>query len=334
MDIDCRPILLPSKSRVAGSRFIGEFKFENGGKVPVYDVFSTSALNQLIGHAKFKNATYGNVYYRGVNGLFNNVMPSIMRKRKYGDAHDLNQIINRICDDDYFKESLKLKGFIYSKKVEDIKRNKGIKKYNRYRVEALLQHYAGKTRFIDVVDNHWVAMWMGLQTFHAHGKGNQFCDCRKRELNIIEIYDLLKSCDSLSSLPDSKNDFYEYIILIAMPYSSNDIVDGVMESSEFVEVDLRKALPSIYLRPHAQHALVVRRRDNNNTENTASYYDMASQVIGILRISIDRASIWLGDGALLTSDNLFPSPSVDQGYNNLLMHDELFTHPFEIVRYY
>ena len=109
---------------------------------------------------------------------------------------------------------------------------------------------------------------------------------------------------------------------------------GIIETANFVEVDLRKALPSIYLRPHAQHALVVRRRDKGNIEQKAGYYDMASQVTAILRVRIDRVSNWLGEGTLLTQGNLFPSPSIDQGYNNLLMNSEIFKDPFDIKKYF
>ena len=132
----------------------------------------------------------------------------------------------------------------------------------------------------------------------------------------------------------SNIDIYEYIMLMAMPYASKKIECGIIETDELVEVDLRKSLPSFYLRPHAQHALVIRRREKQNINQTASYYDMASQVIAILRVRIDYAARWLGEGALLSQANLFPSPSVDQGYNNLLMHDEVFAYPFEILRYY
>ena len=66
----------------------------------------------------------------------------------------------------------------------------------------------------------------------------------------------------------------------------------------------------------------------------ANYYDMSSQVIGILSVRIDKAAEWLGQGSLLTEQNLFPSPSIDQGYNTLLMHSDIFTHPFEIRKYF
>ncbi len=64
------PTLLTSKSTAYGSRFIEKFKFKNGHEVSLYEVDEMAAFNQLIGHAKFLNAQYGNVYYRGVNGHF------------------------------------------------------------------------------------------------------------------------------------------------------------------------------------------------------------------------------------------------------------------------
>ena len=295
-----------------------------------------AAFNQLIGHAKFTNAGYGNVYYRGVNGLFDNVLPSIMRKRRFGDARDLNKHLSTICNDVYFHESLKLRDVPTGYSNETYYLRNEINRKNKYCVEGLLQHYAGNTRFVDVVDNHWVALWMGLHTFVMTGKGLRYCSCEKRKLSVGDIYQSIGEsvCPVVSSRP-SNDGIYEYILLLAMPYAESNPRCGIIETDEFVEVDLRKALPSIYLRPHAQHALVIRRRDLSvNGKPPASYYDMASQVIAILRIRIDRASMWLGEGNLLTASNLFPSPSIDQGYNNLLLHTDLFRFPFEIVKYF
>ncbi len=328
------PNVLTNKSTVSGSSFIHDFKFNNGHTVPLYEVTTTAAFNQLIGHAKVDNAHYGNVYYRGVNGLFDNVMPSIMRKRTSGTADDLNKILKAINENTYFVESLKLRKTIVPKIYADYYRNKEITRFNRYCIEAVLQHYAGYTRFIDVVDNHWVALWMGLQKFITHGRGHKYCVCQKRELSIGTLYEMLKKSECPVLGLKNNIDIYEYIMLMAMPYASKKIECGIIETDELVEVDLRKSLPSFYLRPHAQHALVIRRREKQNINQTASYYDMASQVIAILRVRIDYAARWLGEGTLLSQANLFPSPSVDQGYNNLLMHDEVFTYPFEILRYY
>ena len=45
---------------------------------------------------------------------------------------------------------------------------------------------------------------------------------------------------------------------------------------------------------------------------------------GIIRIRIDRAKRWIGDGELLTQDNLIPPPGYDPGYDLLLNKSELF----------
>lgn len=323
-----KPIILTYNSRVDGAKYIGKHKFKSGHQVPLYELNTTGALNQIIGHGKFNNSEYGKVYYRGISNLYDNVLPSLMRNRARGIPYDLTQTLKSICDDPYLKESLKLRDLIVSHSIENKKINKRILRFNKYCAEALLQHYAGSTRFLDIVDNHWIAIWMGLHTFHMHGKRNIFCEAVRRTIDIHNLYDAVKNGDS------SLLSKYVYLLLIAIPHSTTPPEYGIIESDKFVVVDLRQSLPSIYLRPHAQHALVVRKIDKHNINQTSSYYDLSEQVIGVLRIRVDIASDWLGVGLLASQQNLFPSPSIDQGYNNLLMHPEIFKHPFEIVKYF
>lgn len=100
--------ILTERSRVEGCSFIKHYKFDIGHTVPIYDVSTMNALNQIIGHVKFQNANYGNVFYRGVGGLYKNVLPALMRERAKGIPNDLCQTLNSIINDSYFKESLKL----------------------------------------------------------------------------------------------------------------------------------------------------------------------------------------------------------------------------------
>lgn len=326
-----KPKILTDRSRVEGCVFVKQHKYHNGHTVPIYDILSTNALNQLIGHVKFDNSSYGNVYYRGVSGLYDNVLPSLMRNRVRGIPNDLCQILNSVCENPYLKQSLKLKDTIRPKCPQDHYSNIQTNRYNKYRAEALWQHYAGSTRFLDVVDNHWVALWMGLHTFTPHGEGKKFYQIEKRSssLSALDMYERLVE----KNKPATELNIYTYILLLAMP-NSNVNQSGICETEDFVQVDLRKALPSIFLRPHAQHALVIRKRDKGNIEQKAEYYDMASQVTAILRIRVDRVAEWLGDGTLLTKENLFPSPSIDQGYNNLLTYSDTFKPPFDIKKYF
>lgn len=53
-------------------------------------------------------------------------------------------------------------------------------------------------------------------------------------------------------------------------------------------------------------------------------YDMAPAVIGIIKIRIDKVHEWMGNGELLTQNNLFPPPAYDYGFDLLLSRDDLF----------
>lgn len=329
--MQCQPTIINKKMNFEGCFFEEQFQFSCGHIVPVYKINTTNAFNQIIGFAKFINSDYGNVCYRGINNLYDNVLPSLMRKRANGMPSDLSNICNKISNDERLRNSLKLRNTIkYPQKPEQFRLNKNIDRFNKYTVEALLQHYVGWTRFLDVVDNHWIALWMGLHCFSMHGKSGRYCSCVKRKLLIGDILEQRAMDGSAFSVED----IYIYVLLIAMPHATFTPENGITQTEDFVEVDLRKALPSIYLRPHAQHALVVRRRDKHNINQTADYYDMALQVVGILKIRVDIADEWLGNGELMTTNNIFPSPSVDQGYNTLLMRTDIFSNPFEIIKYF
>lgn len=323
------PVIITKNSRVDGCRFDQLHKFKNGLEVPVYEIMTTSAFNQLIGHVKFANSAYGDVLYRGISDLYNNCMPAHLRDKVSGTPKGLIKMLDTINKNNFFSQSLKLRPDIKPRKKEDYMTNQIIRRYNCYCIEGLLQHYSGSTRFLDVVDNHWVALWMGLHKFQSIGKRKLFYEVQQRTIKVEDI--LQTFCQDPTSLKDLNP--YVYILLLAFPYSNKGEENGITESDEFVIVDLRKALPSIYLRPHAQHALVVRRKDPE-TAQKAEYYDLASQVVAILKVRIDRVSEWLGFGTLLTKDNLFPSPAIDQGYHTLLMHPEIFNYPFEIKKYF
>lgn len=102
------PVIITSKSNFNGVVLVQMFRFRNGLEVPMYEVSTISGFNQLIGYSKFVNRDYGEVYYRGVNKVFDNVLPSLMRARTSGDARDLKQVINKLYDNNKFRETLKL----------------------------------------------------------------------------------------------------------------------------------------------------------------------------------------------------------------------------------
>ena len=53
--------------------------------------------------------------------------------------------------------------------------------------EAMLQHYGYSTHFIDLVDNHWIALWFGLNKFRTIKNLSEYCLYEKRVVNPIEL---------------------------------------------------------------------------------------------------------------------------------------------------
>ncbi len=295
------PKKLSTSLSINGANYIGDYIFLCGNEVPVYEIQTVHALNQIIGYAKFNNQNYGKVYYRGECKLHKSLQPSLYRNVKKTEKANakISNLINKIIADEHMKNNLKLgqnNAFV-----------------DRIKVEGMLQHYGIPTRFIDIVDNHWIALWMGLNNTIKPKQFNEYRHYEPRNIPLVEI----ASGESLSD-----DSLFQYILLMAVPYEEYQNLDGVQISADYIEVDLRQALPSTFLRPHAQHGLVVRRKvhDQNGVEG----YDLAPTIIGVLKIRIDIAKQWLGEGALLTQENLFPPPAYDYGYDILLFRKDLF----------
>ena len=292
-----------------GCQYSGSHIFSCGQTVPIYEVSNVHALNQLIGYAKFINQSYGDVYYRGECKLHDTLLPGLLRGRTSTSCSArLNKKIKEIINDDYLKKQLKLDS-------EDEASSSLI-------VEGLLQHYGIKTRFLDVVDNHWVALWMGLFRNTTIKQMVTYNHYAEREIPLVDFANGKKVSDE---------EMYQYILLLAIPGKSKRSNNGIYTSNDFYEIDLRQALPSTFLRPHAQHGWVIRKR--SHTAARPADYDMATSVVGIIKIRIDRAKQWIGSGELLSQDNLFPPPAYDNGYDILLQRSDLFEGEFSITKY-
>ena len=191
-------------------------------------------------------------------------------------------------------------------------------------MEALLQHYGYSTHFLDVVDNHWVALWFGLnryQEIHHSKKNCQYCFYEKRTIVPVELANGTMSLDQ---------DVYQYLILVAVDNNAAPVEKGIIIGNDIITIDLRSSLPSYFLRPHTQHGLVIRR----NRHEPQADYDLSRNVVAIARLRIDRVSGWLGDGVLLSNDNLFPSPAYDYGYEILLNRKDLFENYYHRIANY
>ncbi len=288
---------------------VGEHRFLNGHEVAMFEVSDYRALNQLIGYAKFINKDYGDVYYRGEVSLHDTLLPSISRKTGVNKNEQiLNTVIANALNDPKFSNSAKLSGF------------KG--KHNPHLVaEAMLQHYGYSTHFIDVVDNHWIALWFGLNKFCKAVRLHEYCMYEKRVVNPIEL---------INAGAKAKDDIYQYMVLVAVDNNAAPVERGIYIGNDVITIDLRSSLPSLFLRPHAQHGLVIRR----NVQDADASFDLASNVIAIIRLRIDRVAEWIGEGSLLSTHNLFPSPAYDYGYELLLHRQDLFETDLQKITQY
>lgn len=305
--------ITPQTLRIADTKFVDTYQFKNGHVAPIFDVESMHGLNQIIGHSKFNNRNYGRVYYRGQCELYDQLLPSLFRKCKRTAVFaDLNKIIKSIYTD--------------KKLANDLHVDASKKDISSIKVEGILQHYGLPTRYIDLVDNHWIALWMGNNRFEEKHIKNKYCHFVQREVLFEDV------AGGIYSLPMDNKYLYQYILLLALQYPKSN-VEGVSLSDNHIIVDLRQALPSVFLRPHAQHGLVA--RNKVPTEMSVNDYDMSPSVVCILRLRIDKVSSWLGNGLMLTQNNLFPPAGNDCGYDLLLSRNDIFTQPkFQIARYF
>ena len=128
-------------------------------------------------------------------------------------------------------------------------------------------------------------------------------DHRKWESACAEINQYNDSIDSIE-----KTDHLFLFLYVADTNVSS--YHGVYMGERTYTIDLRKALPSNFLRPCSQHGWVVRGKDTD--------YDFNANISCVIRMSVDLAKEMLGSGILLSQDNFFPDETIDQGYNILL----------------
>ncbi len=165
----------------------------------------------------------------------------------------------------------------------------------RAAVEPLLQHHGLRTRWIDLVDNVWIALWFACHRFVVEGEAGRFAHHLKRSIA-------------------QEDDAYAYVSVVSTGPIDRIGAPGCWEGEHARLIDLRLAAPSIYLRPHAQHGLLVSTTDWSSPEAL----DLAPLHQASLKIRLGDALDWLGDGTMLRPFVLFPPASEDHGYRRLL----------------
>jgi len=177
--------------------------------------------------------------------------------------------------------------------------------------EPLLQHYGYATRWIDLVDNAWIALWFGL---------NECVEYRGKSASGPSVHWIYRKRRPAASLPPvgeaGPESDYAYILLFqpGEDAAPDESLPGLAVGKNWTVADLRRGTPSLYVRPHAQHGLLARRTAYCDVAST----DLSDGVVGRVRVHLVLADEWLGAGNLLSVHHLFPPPHFDGGYWRLL----------------
>lgn len=252
---------------------------EDSSGIGVLHADEPHALVMAAGYLKFNLAKKDSegIYFRGQRKLYGSLVPSLYRGLKAQKAQEKKHtaLASLLTQ---FRNS----GKIFST-------------FGDYAHEPLLQHYGIATSWIDLVDNVWVALWFACHSAMAVGKTGEFVHFEKR-------------------IPSSDQQF-AYILLVAADIEHRArLKPGYYHGDNTELVDLRMAAPSIFLRPHAQHGLLFRKKGDEG----GRLLDYASQIRGVIRVDLAKAIDWLGSGKMVNTHSLFPPPFYDNGYQILL----------------
>lgn len=237
------------------------------------------ALLMAAGYLKFKLAKTRSegLYFRGQKKLYGSLIPTLYRDVKTQKVQDKRHASLTVLIEDFRKS-----GNIFGS-------------FGDYSHEPLLQHYGISTSWIDLVDNIWVALWFACNRAMTTGKQNEFLHFEKR-------------------IP-SDSEKNAYILLVAADIDTRSRnKPGYFFGDNTELVDLRMAAPSVFLRPHAQHGLLFRKKGLEGGRPL----DYADQIRGVIRVELQKAITWLGDGKMVNTHSLFPPPFYDNGYQILL----------------
>ena len=109
-------------------------------------------------------------------------------------------------------------------------------------------------------------------------------------------------------------DFAFILLLESAFFEPIDGLPGHHRDSRSETIDLRISAPSHFVRPHAQHGILVRGLSQRGLPAT----DLLPLLVGIIRVDLTAALDWLGTATTLTVHSLFPPAFYDYGYRELL----------------
>lgn len=270
----------------------------------ILSVADPNALTQVVGWLKFTSED-GLALYRGQSGLYAEMAATGFRDLTekghsrfsermrlyidslYGSGCECRSEVRKFSQGHLCGEQLKSESGAHHAIVSGA---------YRATIEPLLQHYGLKTRWLDVVDNIWVALWFAC---HSQITNGRYAHHRRR------------------SVGQEGADAKAYIYVFETGRIESTKIPGYQIGNNTRVVDLRYSVPSIYLRPHAQHGVLIAPM-RLEADPKASLGSLKSQVAGVIEINLADALDWLGTGGMTSGHVLFPPATRDEGYRRLL----------------
>ena len=286
------------KVSVSGATVV-EATATDGSVRKVLQVADPNALTQIVGHAKYRSGS--TVVLRGHARLHPSLVPSLFRgtasanerqHRMEALAGYVHTLYGGLCPCQAAGGAPSCVPNWPCQGRSGAEKTGLLKGTHMVAIEPLLQHYGVKTRWIDVVDNVWVALWFGCHELQTKGRYGHHA---RRN-------------------PETAASPWPHVTLIDVGQQAATAVPGVQRNKSARLIDLRLAAPSLYVRPHAQHALLAASGDwSPGNDPDLSGFEMAT-----VQIPLREALAWLGNGVSLTPYVLFPPADRDEGFRRFL----------------
>ena len=263
----------------------GEHVIDKASGLEVFHAETAHSLIQAAGYLKHTRAISHRkgVFFRGQTKLYPTISPTFLRGTRDGPG---NVRLRKVLD-------------VFLNKIRTDK--KALRAVSDYTQEALLQHYGIKTTWIDVVDNIWVALWFACHHAKSVVRGQE---------EYLHFEKRIPHQNSKAAEPD-----YAYILLVESAYFEPVVGQpGHYKDNRSETIDLRIAAPSQFVRPHAQHGVLVRQLSKAGLPVS----NFKSLHAGTIRVNLSSALDWMGSGATLTCHAIFPPAYYDHGYRELL----------------
>lgn len=285
-----------------------------GSDISLVEASTVESVVQAVGY--LKNQSDGPVFFRGQNRLFSDGCPSSSGLRRFRSkqdkarnsaygairlAGDWSQIPNGVWDTDTLLEPSCMKKDANNLLGWDIP---------LYAFEPMLQHYGLATRWLDLTDSLPYALFFSLAEYgHPLSAGvfeSEKMRTRQPTDNVSSLSLVMDNipvriestytCDNTSDITDDQ------FVLFAISPGSEKSIDpyclrckGLKGFQSGFVIDMRIAVPSVYLRPHAQHGMLFKQEEKGQPAKFC-----------IFRLKRGEVRKWLGQGQLFNVREIYP----------------------------